>query len=62
MSKKNDLRNVIIFLEKLHLVNRLLVEYTITKENKLNILKRFDSVSSLKEINKLYRTIKVELA
>jgi hypothetical protein len=40
---------------------RLFTEHSTTKQEKINILKRFDSVESLKESKNLYRTIKSEL-
>jgi hypothetical protein len=40
---------------------RLFTEHTTTKQEKINILRRFDSVESLKESKSLYKTIKSEL-
>jgi hypothetical protein len=39
----------------------LFTEHTTTKQEKINILRRFDNVESLKESKTLYRTIKSEL-
>jgi len=61
MNKKNELKHIVIFLNKLQHVNRLLVDYSVPKETKLDIIKRFDSVSTLKDVNKLNYTIKSEL-
>jgi hypothetical protein len=40
---------------------RLFTEHSTTKQEKINILKRFDNVEALKESKNLYRTIKTEL-
>jgi hypothetical protein len=37
------------------------LDYTTTKSEKLDILKRFDSVSTIAESKQLYNTIKLEL-
>ena len=40
---------------------RLFTEHTTTKQEKINILRRFDNVNSIKESKTLYQTIKSEL-
>jgi hypothetical protein len=40
---------------------RLFTEHTTTKQEKINILRRFDDVESLKESKSLYSSIKNEL-
>jgi hypothetical protein len=40
---------------------RLFTEHSTTKKEKINILRRFDSVENLKESKNLYKTIKEEL-
>jgi hypothetical protein len=40
---------------------RLFTEHSTTKQEKINILRRFDVVESLKESKNLYRSIKNEL-
>jgi hypothetical protein len=39
----------------------LFTEHSTTKKEKINILRRFDSVENLKESKSLYKTIKEEL-
>jgi hypothetical protein len=59
---RNKLNEVGVFNSNLAYATRLFTEHTTTKQEKLNILKRFDSVESLKESKALYNTIKDELA
>jgi len=40
----------------------LFTEHATTKKEKINILRRFDSVESLKESKNLYKTLKDELS
>jgi hypothetical protein len=40
----------------------LFTEHSTTKKEKINILRRFDSVESLKESKQLYKTVKDELS
>jgi hypothetical protein len=40
---------------------RLFTEHSTTKQEKINILRRFDNVETLKESKNLYKTIKNEL-
>lgn len=59
---RDKLNEVGVFNSNLAYATRLFTEHTTTKQEKLNILKRFDSVESLKESKTLYNTIKDELA
>lgn len=58
---RDKLNEVGVFNANLAYATRLFTEHTTTKQEKLNILKRFDSVESLKESKALYNTIKNEL-
>ena len=58
---RDKLNEVGVFNANLAYATRLFTEHTTTKQEKLNILKRFDSVESLKESKTLYNTIKNEL-
>ena len=58
---KEKLNEVAIFNANLAYATRLFTEHSTTKQEKLNILKRFDSVSTLKESKNLYGSIKSEL-
>lgn len=58
---KEKLNEVAVFNANLAYSTRLFTENTTTKQEKLNILKRFDSVSTLNESKTLYSTIKSEL-
>ena len=58
---RDKLNEVGVFNANLAYATRLFTENTTTKQEKLNILKRFDSVESLKESKALYNTIKNEL-
>lgn len=58
---KEKLNEVAVFNANLAYSTRLFTENTTTKQEKLNILKRFDSVSTLNESKTLYSTIKGEL-
>ncbi len=51
----------ILFNSNLAYATRLFTEHSTTKQEKINILRRFDGVESLKESKGLYRTIKEEL-
>ena len=59
---RNKLNEVGVFNANLAYATRLFTEHTTTKTEKLNILKRFDSIETLKESKSLYNTIKNELA
>jgi hypothetical protein len=58
---RNKLNEVAVFNSNLAYSTRLFTEHTTTKQEKINILRRFDNVESLKESKSLYRTIKSEL-
>jgi hypothetical protein len=58
---KEKLNEVAVFNANLAYATRLFTESSTTKQEKLNILKRFDSISTLKESKNLYSTIKSEL-
>ena len=58
---RNKLNEVAIFNSNLAYATRLFTEHSTTKQEKINILRRFDSVETLKESKNLYRTIKDEL-
>ena len=58
---KEKLNEVAVFNANLAYATRLFTEHTTTKQEKLNILKRFDSVSTMNESKNLFETIKAEL-
>ena len=58
---KDKLNEVAVFNANLAYATRLFTEHSTTKQEKLNILKRFDSISTLSESKSLYNTIKTEL-
>jgi len=58
---KNKLNEVSVFNSNLAYVTRLFTEHSTTKQEKINVLKRFDSVESLKESKTLYKVIKEEM-
>jgi hypothetical protein len=58
---KDKLNEVSVFNSNLAYVTRLFTEHSTTKQEKINILKRFDSVESLKESKTLYKVIKDEM-
>ena len=58
---KEKLNEVAVFNANLAYATRLFTEHSTTKQEKMNILKRFDSVSTLNESKGLYNTIKTEL-
>ena len=58
---KEKLNEVAVFNANLAYATRLFTEHSTTKQEKLNILKRFDSISTLKESKNLYSSIKSEL-
>jgi hypothetical protein len=59
---RNKLNEVAIFNSNLAYSTRLFTEHSTTKQEKINILRRFDNLESLKESKNLYRTIKGELS
>ena len=58
---RNKLNEVAIFNSNLAYATRLFTEHSTTKQEKINILRRFDNVETLKESKTLYRSIKNEL-
>ena len=58
---KEKLNEVAVFNANLAYATRLFTEHSTTKQEKLNILKRFDSISTLNEAKNLFNTIKTEL-
>ena len=58
---RNKLNEVAVFNSNLAYSTRLFTENSTTKQEKINILRRFDNVESLKESKNLYKTIKNEL-
>ncbi len=58
---KDKLNEVAVFNANLAYATRLFTEHSTTKQEKLNILKRFDSVSTMNEAKNLFNTIKSEL-
>jgi hypothetical protein len=58
---RTKLNETAVFNSNLAYATRLFTEHSTTKQEKINILRRFDSVESLKESKALYQTIKNEL-
>jgi hypothetical protein len=58
---RDKLNEVAVFNSNLAYATRLFTEHTTTKQEKINILQRFDSVETIKESKNLYQTIKQEL-
>jgi hypothetical protein len=58
---KEKLNEVAVFNANLAYATRLFTEHSTTKQEKLNILKRFDSISTMNEAKNLFNTIKTEL-
>jgi len=58
---KDKLNEVALFNTNLAYVNRLFTEHSTTKKEKMNILKRFDEVDSVKGSKSIYKSIKSEL-
>ena len=58
---KDKLNEVAVFNANLAYATRLFTEHSTTKQEKLNILKRFDTVSTMNEAKSLFSTIKTEL-
>jgi hypothetical protein len=59
---RDKLNEVAVFNSNLAYATRLFTEHSTTKQEKINVLKRFDSVETLKESKNLYRIIKDELS
>jgi len=58
---REKLNEVAIFNSNLAYATRLFTEHSTTKKEKINILRRFDGVETLKESKSLYKSIKDEL-
>ena len=58
---KEKLNEVAVFNANLAYATRLFTEHSTTKSEKLNILKRFDSISTITESKNLYNSINAEL-
>ena len=58
---REKLNEVAIFNSNLAYATRLFTEHSTTKKEKINILRRFDDVETLKESKSLYKSIKDEL-
>jgi hypothetical protein len=58
---KEKLNEVAVFNSNLAYATRLFTEHSTTKQEKINILRRFDGVETLKESKSLYKTIKEDL-
>ncbi len=59
---RSKLNEVAVFNANLAYATRLFTEHTTTKQEKINILRRFDGTETLKESKNLYQTIKSELS
>jgi hypothetical protein len=58
---RNKLNEVAVFNANLAYSTRLFTEHSTTKQEKINILRRFDNVETIKESKNLYQSIKREL-
>lgn len=58
---KDKLNEVAVFNANLAHATRLFTEHTTTKQEKLDILKRFDTVSTINESKNLFNSIRTEL-
>ena len=58
---RNKLNEVAVFNSNLAYSTRLFTEHSTTKQEKINILRRFDNVETIKESKSLYKSIKSEL-
>ena len=59
---RNKLNEVAVFNSNLAYATRLFTECTTSKQEKINILKRFDGVETIKESKNLYQSLKNELS
>ncbi len=59
---RDKLNEVAIFNSNLAYATRLFTEHSTSKQEKINILRRFDGAETIKESKNLYRTIKDELS
>ena len=58
---RTKLNEVAVFNSNLAYSTRLFTEHSTTKQEKINILRRFDTVESIKESKNLYQSIKKDL-
>jgi hypothetical protein len=58
---REKLNEVAVFNSNLAYATRLFTEHSTTKQEKINIMRRFDNVETIKESKNLYQTIKDEL-
>jgi len=58
---KEKLNEIAVFNASLAYSNRLFTEHSTTKQEKMNILKRFDAIQTIEESKSLFKTIKSEL-
>jgi hypothetical protein len=58
---REKLNEVAVFNSNLAYATRLFTEHPTSKQEKINILRRFDDVESIKESKNLYNSIKNEL-
>jgi hypothetical protein len=58
---RTKLNEVAVFNSNLAYATRLFTEHTTTKQEKINILRRFDSVETIKESKNLFQNLKGEL-
>ena len=59
---RNKLNEVAVFNSNLAYATRLFTEHSTSKQEKINILRRFDGVETIKESKNLYKSIKDELS
>ena len=59
---KDKLNEVAVFNSNLAYATRLFTEHSTTKQEKINILRRFDGTETIKESKTLYKVIKDELS
>jgi hypothetical protein len=59
---RQKLNEVAVFNSNLAYATRLFTEHSTSKQEKINILRRFDGVESIKESKSLYKTLKDELS
>lgn len=59
---RQKLNEVAVFNSNLAYATRLFTEHSTSKQEKINILRRFDGVESIKESKALYKTLKDELS
>ena len=59
---RNKLNEVAVFNSNLAYATRLFTEHSTSKQEKINILRRFDGVETIKESKNLYQIVKNELS